>query len=532
MSESKDKAESGAFFSKDAVTGVPWMVATKFILFFVYFAISVLTVRLLGKEQFGIFSICTNISGLIGVFCSLGLGAAYFRFVPELVVNKNQAGLKRLITKVSLAQFGALCVAMVVVIAGRSWFEKWFDVQFGSYLILAVLLVGVSLLKEAVNSVETSLFRARRLSTLSFVQAVLWLVFLAAGLLLWPGVAAAINAQVFSYGVVYVVGGVLLMRHIYGLNWRSPPYGIGKRRVFKYSGTIYLNSIIRLLMLQYTEVIFLGRVCSAGEVGAYVLGYSIPPQVIFFIPASLQMLFTAGFSEAYSRDPNCLDRLISAFYKMQIFFTVPLAIFGVFFAPFAVPAVFGEEMAQASGIASAFCIIHLFPMISTPLSMAIKAKEEVYRMLPLMLLQISVNLFLDWLLILHLDWGLWGGVCAVAGTFIVTIPFRLTTVRKILGGIWFPTGYLLRLAGPFSLLAGALYFLSSRFGLLGLFDGKVLNLITLGILGLLYLGGCILLIRTFRLIRDEDVADFRALVIKQLIVVFKLLVPPKSDAGL
>lgn len=528
MSVNEEESGSGAFFSRDAITGVPWVVVTKIILFFVYFVISVLTVRLLGKEQFGVYSICMNIAGLIGIFCSLGLGAAYFRFIPELVVAKNLAGLKRLIIRVSLAQFCALCAAMVFVIIGKSWFEKWFNIQFGPYLIFTVLLVGALMLKEAVNSIETSLFRIRRLSILSFIQGILWLLLLAGGLLLWPGTGTALNAQALAYGAIYVVGAGLLVRHLYGLNWRSPPYGIGKRRVVKYSGTIYLNSIIRLLMLQYTEVIFLGRVCSAGEVGAYALGYSMPPQVIFFVPMALHMLFTAGFSEAYSRDPGCLNRLISAFYKMQILLTVPLAVFGVFFAPFAVPAVFGEDMAQAGGIASAFCIIHLFPIISTPLSMAIKAKEKVHRMLPFMFLQIGVNLFLDWLLILHLKWGLWGGVCAVMGTFVSTIPFRLNAARKIIGGIWFPVGYLLRLAFPLSLLAATVYVLSQKLGLLDLFDEKLFNVVVLGVLGLLYAVVGVFLIRWLRLIRDEDVADFRALDIKQLNVVFKLLIPEQK----
>ncbi|MFA7369027.1 MAG: hypothetical protein WC334_05215, partial [Kiritimatiellales bacterium] len=77
--DSQDSAENPerTFFSREAVVGMPWMVATKLILFFVYFAISVLTVRMLGKEPYGIFSICTNIAGLIGVFCCLGFSAAY-----------------------------------------------------------------------------------------------------------------------------------------------------------------------------------------------------------------------------------------------------------------------------------------------------------------------------------------------------------------------------------------------------------------------------------------------------------------------
>ncbi|MBC8205864.1 MAG: oligosaccharide flippase family protein [Kiritimatiellales bacterium] len=91
--------ERDAFFSRQAIAGVPWMVFSKGILFFVYFAISVLLVRLLGDVQYGVYAICINIAESAGILCSLGLVAALFRFVPELVVQKNLAGLKRLLWK-------------------------------------------------------------------------------------------------------------------------------------------------------------------------------------------------------------------------------------------------------------------------------------------------------------------------------------------------------------------------------------------------------------------------------------------------
>lgn len=517
---------SDVFFAREAITGVPWMVVTKLVLFFVYFAISVMTVRWLGPDEYGLFTICINIAGLIGVFCCLGLIPGYFRFVPELVVNKNKAGLKRLIFKSSAMQAVALGVALLVMISGRSFFEGWFGVEFRHGLILSAVLASVMLLKDSVAAVETSLFRARRVSLLSFMQSVLWLVALGVGLWFFPTSGMALTAQALSYGVVYAMGAVLLFRHIHSLNWRSPLQGIGRQRALKFSGVIYLNSIIRLLMLQYTEVIFLGRMRPPAEVGAYSLGYSLPPQVIFFVPMALQMLFTAGFSDAYSRDPNCLNRLIAAFYKMQILFTVPLAVFGVFFAPVAVPLVYGPGMAQAGRIASAFCLIHLFPMISTPLSMAIQAKEKVHRMLPLMILQISVNLILDVWLILYLDLGVWGGVLAVALTFLITIPFRLRVVRSIIGGIYFPTGYLLRIALPLALWAALIWALFGAGVRVARLDQGGLLLLLLFAAGGVYLLGALVLIRRFRLVRPADVADFHALGIERLNRILDVLVRP------
>jgi O-antigen/teichoic acid export membrane protein len=349
---------------------------------------------------------------------------------------------------------------------------------------------------------------------------------IAVGLTLVPTVTMALSIQI-AIGLVYVVGAVRMFRHIYSFDWRSPLYGIGKRRTMKFSGAIMSSTILRMMTMKYTEVFFLGLVVAPEIVGAYDLGYSLPPMVIFFIPDALHMLFTSGFAEAYSRDKNCLPRLITAYYKMQIAFTVPLAVFGFFFATAAVRLVYGEQMALAGGIASAFCLIHLLSTISAPLSMALKAKEKVMASMPIMIFQITVNLFLDWLLIVHFKMGTTGAMIALTSALVLSMPVRIIIIRRILGGIYFPVAYLLRMGISLFALAGAFSFISSHWKWLELFETEWLNLVTLFALAGLYMLCYLVAIRFLRLIREEDIADFRALDIKQLNKVFDLLSPSR-----
>ncbi len=526
--QTSNEEQSGAFFSREAVSGVPWMVASKAVLFFVYFAISVLTVRLMGGTNYGIYSICINIAEWAGVFCGLGLVSALFRFVPELVVQHNAAGLKRMVWKSLWLQIAATAAGTLILVLMKPWLNKWFHIDFGPYLVLTGLLIGFSLLKENVSAIETSLFRTKHISILTLARGILWLALIVTMLRIVPTVASAIWTQILSYAVVYIIGAWLMFRHIYSFDWRSPPYGIGKRRTAKYSFAILSNTIVRMMMMKYTEVFFLGLTVTPAVIGAYDLGYSLPPLVIFFIPDSLHMLFTSGFAEAYSRDPNCLGRLIKAYYKMTILFMVPLAVFGFFFAPSAVVMVYGDDMALAGVLASGFCLIHLLSTISTPLSMAIKAKERIMATMPVMILQIVINLVLDWLLIVYFDFGVWGGMGAVAGTFLISAPIRLSVVKKILGGIFFPTAYMLRMTLTLFALSSVLIVVSNQWNLLGLFATRWLNIVTLFGLGGIYLLLFLICVRLFRLVRDEDVADFRALDIKKLNFVFDLLLPRKS----
>jgi O-antigen/teichoic acid export membrane protein len=88
-----------AGLSARSMQAVPWILFSKILLFFAYFGISILLVRGLGKEQYGVFALCKNFADILVTLCGLGMNAAILRFVPELVVNRNKAGLVRLLWK-------------------------------------------------------------------------------------------------------------------------------------------------------------------------------------------------------------------------------------------------------------------------------------------------------------------------------------------------------------------------------------------------------------------------------------------------
>jgi O-antigen/teichoic acid export membrane protein len=496
------------------------VVLGKVVLFFVYFGVSVLTVNGLGREKFGIYSLITNIASYMLVLCGLGLGAALMRYVPELAAHRNHRGLIHLLWKSALLQLLATIAGAALLLLLSAPLQRLFNAEhvagFRFYLMLACGLIGLLLLKDFVATVFTSLFKARTVALLSTVQGLVWLLVLAAWLMVSPEVATVLVVQMISIGLVYFVGAALLIRHVRGLDWLKLPYGIGKRRTLKFSGTAMLSAILRTVMFKYSEIFFLAFAGGATVVGIYDLGYTLPHTLVTFIPLALLGLFTAAFAEAYVRDSSCLARLIASFYKLLIMVSLPVAVAGVFFAPEAYRIIYQGEMNEAGRLASVFCAVLLLPMISIPLSMALKAKEKVHNMLPLMLLQIVVNLTLDWLLIVHLRWGIWGGMYAVLCTFLITIAPRLYVARRIIGGIYFPLRFFLRIALVLVLEAAALYRAVEYLRLFERFDHQWINIGLLLGVGLVYLVFFLLAVRFLRLVRKPDIADFHALGIIRL----------------
>lgn len=496
---SAPRPEPSAFLSRESVGAVPWILASKLVLFFAYFLISVLIVRGLGREEYGVFAILKNLADLLVIACGLGMNAVLLRFVPELVVHKNRAGLIRLLWKTLAVQMAFVISATALLTPLTPFFDRLFGVSFGPLIWLMCLSVGFVLFKSWYNDVLTALFLGKWVALLSFVQGVSWALLL--GWLVWregASVFSVLVVEMVSIGLSGLMAAIILRRTVNDMNWRSPTQGIGRRRVLNMGLAVWGGSIGRAFMMKYTETFFLGLFIGPSAVAVYDLGYSSTMLVITFIPMALQTIFASGVSEAYVRDPQSLPCLVTNLYKVLILLAVPVAAFGVFFSPAAVVVFYGEEMREAGWIASSFCAIHLLPLIAIPLSMAIGAKEKVKEFLPLLYFRVAVNIALDLLLIPV--YGIPGALAAVVLTFLLTFPLRLRLVRSVLGGFHFPAAFFLRFLLASAITAGGVHWL--------LADETIWALIAAAALyGLIFLA----LLRFARLLRAEDLAEFRAL---------------------
>ncbi len=495
MSHPTEKPE--VHFSQRSMQAVPWILFSKVLLFFAYFGISVLIVRGLGKEQYGVFALCKNFADVLVMLCGLGMNAAILRFVPELVVNRNRAGLVRILWKSAALQAVLSVAAIVVMTPMTPLFDRWFNTTFGPLILLTAISVGFILAKSWYNDVLTSLFLGKWVALASFVQGVSWAILL--GWLVWSGGATVFTVIVVELASIALSGAIavfILLRHLKNLRWKSPLHGIGRKRVMEMGLATLGASIGRTLMMKYSETFFLGVYFGPAAVALYDLGLSSTMLVITFIPMALQTIFSSGFAEAYVKDKTCLPRLVASLYKVIVLFSIPVAAFGLFFAPAAVVLFYGEKMAGAGWIASSFCVIHLLPLIAIPLSMAVAAVEKVKEFLPLLYIRVAVNLVLDWLLIPRFE--IPGAIAAVVLTFVLTFPLRLRWIRSLLGGFHFPLWFFTKFSLVCPLIAGLIWWLFPHHNVLLLFAAS-------GI----YFAIFFLLLRFTPLLGQADVAEFR-----------------------
>lgn len=431
---------------------MPWNILIKFIMFVVYFLTSVLIVRSLGPKDYGVYSLCKNAMQYFVILIGLGLNNSVLRFLPELNHHKNVSGIKKFIIKASFVQFISALFMGVIALIFKDYFDWFFKIDFKYYLVITVLLSYVFVYKDFLYNVFTSFYQAKLLALTTLINGILWPLIYLVFMQLHLKVGGALMAEALSMILIVVI----LAANLYHTYWKSNDIqempGIGLKRVGMLSFTFMATSIMNLIISKQSEVFYLGYFYGPETVGYYNLGCTLPQFGLTFIPLAIYGLFTAGFSEMYVKDQSKLGQIVSSYYKMLILGIIPIAIFGIAFFDIIIPILYGHTMLRAAPIAQIYSFLHVLPFISVPLSMAITAKEKPYLMLPFQLMQVALNVTLNYFLIKH--FAVQGAILAFFLTFALTIPWRLLQVRKIIGGIYFPLAFFLRTlkASAFTLL--------------------------------------------------------------------------------
>ncbi len=443
------------FFSKEALNAVPWLLIGKLATFIFYFLISILIVRNLSPADFGIYTLLTSLAEYLIVVCGLGINFALLRYIPELATLNSFGSVKKLLAEAALIQTAMVILCGAALYASGQYFSQFLHIPMQHYAAYIMFLLAAFLLKEYLNNVCTAFFKSKLLAIMSILQAIIFLLFL-------TPFSALHNASIERIVIVY--GGSIwlsslitlffLVSFLQGMPSRQNEATIKRGRFYQFSLPLMTRNVMNRLIEQYSEIFFLGYFAGAAAAGYYALGSYIPQMMISMLPLTLHTLLTSASAEAYVKNPKSLPFLISGLYQMLILLCVPIACFGLFFSKDLIVLIYGKEMLQAGYLAAFFSVFKVLNLIWVPLSMGLTAKEKNFQTLWLDLLPVILTLPLDYLLIPK--YGLWGAVASISLVFLSTLPFKLWAISKLLGGIYFPLQFFLKILLPALLLGGVL----------------------------------------------------------------------------
>jgi O-antigen/teichoic acid export membrane protein len=418
-----------------------WSVVARAGRFVLGLASSVIVVRSLGAEDYGVLSLVRTLLMFAAIIAGAGLGNALLKFLPALRVERSAAGTRALM-RTSLATVSLVWVVLVgATYAARGALENLFPYEGLDVIVTAAVALSLfEVLFTLMSRVLEANYDTRRLSVAALTGHV---VFIAALVVVLPegwGVLGVVAAAAAGNAVSCLMVLTRWRASVPEVEGKRTETGVSYGRLARFSAPFVAIGILNLVVWRQSETMFLAHYRTAAETGFFDLAYRFPQTMLEFVPGAVWPLVMAGFSEVFARNASDVRHAIDRYYRMLFLLCAPICVTGIVLGGRIVPILFGESMIPAAIPTQLFFAVFTLSFFGTPLSMTLYVLEKTHLNLIVYLCLAAANLGLDFALIPR--FGVAGAVVPVA---IVTAasPFVYRIlVRRYVEAVRIPWGFI------------------------------------------------------------------------------------------
>lgn len=423
---------------------ISWSLLARTGSFIAGFAGSILIVRSLDADSWGMLSEIRTIIAYAYVLVMLGVDSALLRYLPAIRVGGGAQPFFGTLRRLIALQIIVWLCLLAVSRFGGAFINAFFRMpsgEFAFYLQIAVCFVIFEIFMAIVTNVCQAWYETKRLAVVTLGGNVLYVSSLIAALRFGWGIPGVLAASALMNVVMIVV----LLPHVRALARTAPAFSGDVPRVktiLRFSLPFIVNGILNQIVWRQSEVIFLGHFCGPKEAGYFSLAYRNPQLVLEFVPLTIWPLVMAGMSEAYERDAGNLPRAIDLYYRLIYLLVVPIAALGFAFARPLVGLLFGAKMLPAALLTQLFFVVFSYSFLYTPLSMALYVMEKSWVNMLVFLFLGVLNIGLDLAFIPR--YGLWGAFVPITLVLVMEILVFRLVVRRLRSDIRVPVGFIAR----------------------------------------------------------------------------------------
>lgn len=395
------------------------------------FLVSVMIIRLLPVEDYGIYKILLAILGYITLTSSLGLPSVFHRFIPEFYQKGEFGKLKNLVQR-GLAWRLVLCIGLVaLMLIFSQQLGRLFQIQ-DSLRYLAIFSIGIifylqsTLLTVATISVlQHKRYLVMQLTYFSF-RAGLIISLLLSG----QGLMGVVIGETAAYLVLYV----LYTAFFLGFMKRNPGNGGEKlpvRRLVRFGGFSYLNEAGAKILSISTDYFVISAFMGPAAVGIYAFAAQVMTLISRFLPHNIfQNVIRPFFFGRYHSENNAhqLEDVLGFLIKMISFVSIPLLAGVLILGDKLIIYVFDPKYLPSLKIlwvVTAFMALNFY---LDPVALVLQAKEKVQILFYSKIFAIY-NLILDLLLIR--PYGIMGVALATGSAVLFKNLFCYYHARKL-----------------------------------------------------------------------------------------------------
>ncbi len=408
--------------------------------------ISIWVARALGPSQYGIFNLVLWFGGTISWAVGMGLVHAVTKFIAEFQgKNEKQMMLPIILFILKTELLVALPVTAAMVFLRTHIADYFFTPSESFYFFLAALGLIPGLLTaifsaaiEGMQKFEYFTVSNLIITPLSFA-AKIWV------LIQGKGVSGLLTVMVIFSIVNTIFYFIILTRE--GLfdkkTWRLQKEV--QKRISGYNRSVLAIILCDKIVWDKSENYFLGRFCSASQIGFYNLGFNITQRLTSILPNTFwSVLFPAMSGLFGSGDREKMKRLFHLSTRYLAFFSFPMGAAVAVLAFQIVKYLYGAEYSGAHKIIQIIAVASIFSSLSKPASAVLYGFEKQSFIYKYGSLLAVFNIGLDLLLIKPF------------GATGAAICYGVTTVIASVGGLIYTTR-VMKITYPFVSLVKILF---------------------------------------------------------------------------
>jgi stage V sporulation protein B len=404
------------------------------------FVISIWVARQLGVENYGIFTLVLWFTGIFSWAIGMGFTHSVTKFIAEHRGKNDKTMLGPIVMFVLKIEIVlSVLTTLVMVFFTTPIADYFFSPSESFFFFLAI--IGI------VPGIMTAIFSAT-IEGLQKFEYFTW-----ANIIITPfSLAAKVIVILMGKGI----GGLLTVMIVFSvLNtlfyaivlWKEGLWVFGKRgklpaamkaRLHKYNFSVVAIILCDKIIWDKSENFFLGRLCSAAEIGFYNLGFNIVQRFSSILPNTFwKVLFPAMSHNSGSGDHHKTQRLFFLATRYLSFLSFPIGIGGAILAYPLIHFLYGHQFIGAQHPLQIMFLASTITMTCNPGAAILYGYEKQSFIYKNGIVMAVVNIILDILLIKQ--FGALGAAIAFAFT---------TSVGSSIGTIY--TCKVMKLKYPFA----------------------------------------------------------------------------------
>ncbi|MBL8026469.1 MAG: flippase [Fibrobacteres bacterium] len=366
------------------------------------FATSVIVARILKPENYGIFNMTLWLSGLFSWIISLGLIQAVTKYVAEYRGKKQDANVNTVVLFVMKIEIGvSILFTALLVFFSTPIADYFFSENESFYFALAFMGLLPGILTAVFSATIDGLQKFEYFTKYTIITTpiafaakigALYAGYKINGLLAVNLLFSVVNT-LFFWHVLKKEG----IRLFAGIN---PEEGTVRKKIISYNWTVSAIQLTAKVVWDKSENFFLGRYCSAVQLGYYNLAFNVAQRFMTLLPSTFWRVLFPAMSEYFgSGDKEKISRLFYLSSRYIAFVSFPVGIAGIVLSYPIINYMYGAEYLGSKYALQIFFFSMMITSLSKPGSAILYGMEKQSFILKYSAVLAVVNIALSLLLI-------------------------------------------------------------------------------------------------------------------------------------